>query len=488
MALTFTGVSETTVQSITVDGSAVTDADDDLTFAAANVTVATTTFVVTGGAGDDILGGGSGADTLNGGSGADSITGGAGADIIDGGAGNDIISTTGALLTGLDTVVGGAGTDVLSLADASTVIDDDFANVTTLETVTNATAAALTITLGTAAAAAGVVTLNGNSAVDTITLGSGFTNNITITGNAGADIYVFSAYTGTATVTTGNGAHGITLGTGTEKITGGTGVETVQVAATAHLASTDVLTGGNATDVINFSAAATVTDAQFTNVTTFETITSGNVILNLTGGAQLEEAGISTITLGNASNIINLSSVSSSTNMTVTGGTGADSIRGGAGNDILSGGNGADTYVFNATGALNGTDVVTFVVGGDKFDFSNMGTFTFLATKVAFNAATDIVITNKIVMLADADLAASTNTITEIAADIQGAATAMELQSGGKAIVIAGYDGDALDGAIIYLVDDSLGDTTGTIEADDIVKIATLATFDVDTFTGYNFV
>ena len=97
-------------------------------------------------------------------------------------------------------------------------------------------------------------------------------------------------------------------------------------------------------------------------------------------------------------------------------------------------------------------------------------------------------ITNKIILLVDVDGAASTDTITEIAADIQGAGTALELQSGGKAIVIAGNDIDGNDGAVIYLVDDSLGAVQGTISADDVVKIGTLATFDVDTLTGFNFV
>ena len=63
----------------------------------------------------------------------------------------------------------------------------------------------------------------------------------------------------------------------------------------------------------------------------------------------------------------------------------------------------------------------------------------------------------------------------------------MHLSSGAKGVVIAGYDGDAGDSARVYLVDDSVGDTAGTIEADDVVLIGTLATFDVDTITTANF-
>ena len=120
---------------------------------------------------------------------------------------------------------------------------------------------------------------------------------------------------------------------------------------------------------------------------------------------------------------------------------------------------------------------------------SGMYSFSFSGTtEAAYNGTADIVITNKIILLVDVDNATATDTITEIAADIQGAGTALELQSGGKAIVIAGNDIDAGDGAVIYLVDDSLGAVQGTISADDVVKIGTLATFDVDTLTGFNFV
>jgi len=192
--------------------------------------------------------------------------------------------------------------------------------------------------------------------------------------------------------------------------------------------------------------------------------------------------------LGNAANTVDASAYTA-TVLTITGGTSTDSIRGGTGADILSGGNGNDTYVFNATGALNGTDVITFVAANDKFDFSNMGTFTFQGTtEVAFNATGDVNITGKIILLVDADGAASTDQIAEIVADLQGVGTAINLQSGGAAIILAGNDIDANDGAVIFIVDDSVGDTVGTIEADDVSIIGTLATFDIDTLTGAHFV
>ena len=71
-----------------MDASAITDADDDLTITNSSAR-ATTTFTITGGAGDDGLVGGAGADTIDGGSGADTITGGTGGDSLTGGAGAD---------------------------------------------------------------------------------------------------------------------------------------------------------------------------------------------------------------------------------------------------------------------------------------------------------------------------------------------------------------------------------------------------------------
>ena len=78
--------------------------------------------------------------------------------------------------------------------------------------------------------------------------------------------------------------------------------------------------------------------------------------------------------------------------------------------------------------------------------------------------------------------------IAEIAALIQGNGDAMYITSGGKGIVIGGDDSDALSSAMIYFVNDSLGANVGTIEADDVVLVGTIATFDLDTLTIANFV
>ena len=485
ISLTFSAVAEGTIQTFTVDGSIITDADDDLTVAGANIAVVTTTLDITGGAGDDILGGGDGADTITGGSGADTITGDGGNDILTGGAGNDTFSTVVADLTGLDTVSGGDGTDILNITDTGTSIDEDFSNMTSVETITFANVAN-TITLGSKAAAAGIATVTGNGDVDTVTVGALFTNDVSITTAAGNDVVTGTGYTGKLTVNnSGGGTLALTLGTGTTALTGGAQVETVNTTADAFT-SGDTITGAGGTDVINFTTAGTLTDADFTNVTTFETITSGNVAMNISLGAEAKAGGIVTVTLGNAANTVNASAYTT-TALTITGGTGADTIQGGTGNDILSGGNGADVYKFNSTGALNGNDTITMVVADDTLDFSNMGSFTFNTVEATLAGTNDVAIANKITLLVDGDGAAGTNTAAKVAALIEGNGDSMHMVSGGKGIVIAGFDGDAGDSALIYLVDDSVGTNAGTIETDDVTVIGTIATFDLDTLTTANF-
>jgi Ca2+-binding RTX toxin-like protein len=78
--LTFDPVTLTTVQTINVDAAVITDTLDSLIMTN-SAGSSTTTFNITGGAGNDVLMGSNGADKLTGGSGADTLTGGGGADI-----------------------------------------------------------------------------------------------------------------------------------------------------------------------------------------------------------------------------------------------------------------------------------------------------------------------------------------------------------------------------------------------------------------------
>jgi S-layer protein len=464
------------------DASGVTGAASNVTFTSANTTAASSV-TIKGGAGADVLTGGATKDTIEGGAGNDTLSGGAGVDSLSGGAGNDTFNYVTANLVSTETIDGGAGTDILTLTNAATVVDADFTLVTSVETMTMSNNAH-TVTLGALADAAGIVTYNGGTGVDTLTLGSGYTANVTVAGGGGADVIDLSAYTGVANLTGGAGIDTYTLGAGTEVINGAAAADVVNVGTASHLAATDTLVGGAGTDVINFSAAMTVVDSMFTGVGTFETITAGNVAMDITLGAQAQEGGIATVTLGNATNSVDASAMTSA--VTITGGTGADTITGGSGNDVLVGGNGADIYTFASTGALNGTDVlVANIVSGDKLDFTAFNSsLTFNATVVLEAGTADVDLTNKIGLL---DNAGGAETAASVAAMFEGVGDAFHLASGGKAVLISGDNGGAVALSQIMYIDDSVGANAGTIEADDVTIIATHTT-DLADFTAAYFV
>ncbi len=144
------------------------------------------------------------------------------AQTIVGGAGADTITfETTDTLSSIDTVTGNAGTDILVITDAG-ALDADFTNVTTIETLT--LGGASSVTLGTEATAAGIVTINGSAGADTINA-SAMTVALTIVGNGAGDT-----------------------------ITGGTAVDTITVAA----AGTDSITGGAGDDAIILTGAGAI--------------------------------------------------------------------------------------------------------------------------------------------------------------------------------------------------------------------------------------
>jgi hypothetical protein len=187
----------------------------------------------------------------------------------------------------------------------------------------------------------------------------------------------------------------------------------------------------------------------------------------------------------------------------LTGGNGAkDTIVGGKGNDTLVGQNGVDTYVFESS-YLNGLDTITFVQADDKLDFSAFGTFTVeqngglgtAITPIAYNSAADVNITNKIVLVDDANADngdANVDTAAKIAALIDGAGDAMSITAGGKAVVIAGnatLDNSAANDTFmhIYFVHDANGDGDVS-DTNEVVKVGITNTdFDLDTLTVGNF-
>ena len=129
-------------------------------------------------------------------------------DSISAGAGDDDIQFGNTDLTSADTVDGGAGANTITFnaALAHAFEDADFTEVSNVQTLTGA--ASITGTLGAEAAAAGITTVTfaasaGGAGHDTLTVGAGFTSNLTVNLDADGDANVIdaSAYTGSLTVT-----------------------------------------------------------------------------------------------------------------------------------------------------------------------------------------------------------------------------------------------------------------------------------------------
>ncbi len=259
-----------------------------------------------GGSGTDRLLGGEGADTLLGGIGGDQLWGGAGDDWLDGGDGDDEIFVEGPGseevdgLFGRNTLIGGAGNDSLWGSDGRESIEGGD----------------------------GADRLYGGVGADTLNGGAG---NDTIEGGDGADL--------------------INGGAGADSINGGSGDDTVWY----DLADLFV-DGGDDTDLLVLTAAATVTLASTT-----DQVAGGGIAIGFEGVDASAVTGA--VTLAGAAGPNRL-----------LGGSGADSIAGLDGNDTLEGGNGTDTLDGGAGDDFlrpgPGADVIRGGDGRDTLSYS----------------------------------------------------------------------------------------------------------------------
>jgi Ca2+-binding RTX toxin-like protein len=139
VTVTFSAITETTAQTVSLTAASITDADADLVIVNSAAS-STTSFNITGGVGNDTLIGSDGADTLSGGALADTITGGLGGDILVGGAADTFVMGAGATVTNTGAVVGGS-TDIRSGLDIITTAANDLFNFAAFDNTTIADAA-----------------------------------------------------------------------------------------------------------------------------------------------------------------------------------------------------------------------------------------------------------------------------------------------------------------------------------------------------------
>jgi Ca2+-binding RTX toxin-like protein len=254
---------------------------------------------------ENVIGGALG-DTITGNTLNNVITGGGGNDVLTGGAGNDTyrFDTDNAL--GSDTInEAGGGIDTL-----------DFSATTTR---------AVSINLGNAAAqvvnAGLTLTLSAGNTIENVTGGA---LGDTITGNALNNV--------------------IEGGGGNDVLTGGAGNDTYRFDTDNNLGSDTINESGGGVDTLDFSATTTravsidlsKATAQVVNAGLTLTLSAGNTIENITGGALGD-----TLTGNSLNNLIN----GGAGNDTLIGGAGNDVLIGGPGNDILDGGPGNNTLI-----------------------------------------------------------------------------------------------------------------------------------------------
>jgi hypothetical protein len=197
LALTATGSTKVTnfdASAVAATNSSDTAANMAVSYTSLN-TSATANVTIKGGAGNDTLQGNAGNDTISGNGGTDTITYTGGNDTLSGGAGVDTFQFTGTLLaanstaSNLTTVDGGAGTDIISVTtDTTALVDADFDGFTSTETLTFSDGTN-SVVLGAKGDAAGISSVNGGTAADTIDLRDvDFDNAISIRGGDGTDV------------------------------------------------------------------------------------------------------------------------------------------------------------------------------------------------------------------------------------------------------------------------------------------------------------
>lgn len=317
----------------------------------------TTSVMLSGDDGNDLLIGGSGNDTLNGGVGNDWLNGGEGSDRLVGGIGNDVYAFDNAVSNQIDTVVelSDEGTDLLNFSTLNTGITVDLSGAGSV-----ANMAHRIVVAGGAGQEANFENISGGSgndmlignAANNLLLGNG--GNDTLKGLGGGD--QLEGGDGNDTLLGGTGSDYLDGGIGDDWLNGGDGFDWLIGGvgddvyafdnATVNEVDTVVEQAVVGIDTLNF---ASMTDNVTANLSSDSNLAVMAHRLVRTGGsgqaANLENiyggAGTDTL-IGNAAN--NLLVGNGGSNV-LSGGGGTDELHGGTGRNILIGGTGSDALI-----------------------------------------------------------------------------------------------------------------------------------------------
>jgi hypothetical protein len=484
--------------------------------------------VITGSGNDIIQMDGTGVVTVSSNAGNDTITieDADATSTFDGGAGNDTINAdevsrvvmiggdgadnfnTSAVLTG--TIIGGTGSDTITI-DTDTALDlkGTTLSFTGIEEFDITAAIDKTITIsGAQLAGNSTLVIDGNGAGDNfnvatvstaaiarsadlsnVTLKSGATATITVTGDVGVD-----------TITGGVMAESFTQTLGGDTINGGsTGIDTYNAVTALNEAGSSPASAGT---VVNLGSTA-VTSASVINKTT--NFLSGNLSEVAAGSVGYIFANNSTVNSAILDTVGGIENVNGGTGKDyIVGNSEANVITGGLNVDHLIGGDGADDFVF--TGGITIDTVGDFVTGTDDlvFDISliNTNALVIAATDLNFidGDGTDIVAGDAVFQaIGAAAVIGATATILNYTAGTISDAAALEtaLENGGTGLLTTnGAAGvTALDSMLIMydnnvnimLAAVTFSQTIAiniTLDSVDVTDIVSLEGVTVDLVTG----
>jgi hypothetical protein len=131
------------------------------------------------------------------------------------------------------------------------------------------------------------------------------TGTVVAAGTANSDTFDASSITATTNFTSLGGNDGITI-------------------VPSALGSSDSIDGGSGSDTLTFSAAGTVVDGAFTNVSSVELLQLAAGTNSVSLGSEVEQAGITTVTGSTGADTLNL--LYGTTGLTFTAGTGSDAL------------------------------------------------------------------------------------------------------------------------------------------------------------------
>jgi len=400
-----------------------------------------------------------------------------------GGSGKDEITLADGDLKQGNTFAGGAGTDKLTVA-ATANQDMGILALTGFETVALTSHDDVAVNLTKA-------DLRNVTDLSTLTIASG---------NGGNDQFTLNRLSADTTLNFGSdtGAVVTTLNSGTtQKIAFGGNFTAASVTLDSGTTTLTVTSSdGNTTEdqaggVFTSLSGTSLATINLDGLDRTDLGTLGTTVTKVDASAS--KGGLTVTASATATNIIGSQAADA-----ITGGGAADTIQGGKGDDVIDGGAGADSYVFEATAANNGSDSIAMVAGagGDVLNFKNFmsagsvdqngGTGTAVVAYAAANNA-DVNITNKVAIF---DTNGAVLNAAGLVAEIQGAGNAFAITSGGKAIVITGDASAPANEANIFFIDDTLDGVSGTISATDVVVVGVTNTggaFDVDTLITTNF-